>query len=119
MLGSAGVRIAAATVLEFAEVSPAKMVRVLEKNPTTLPVLWPLLTEPVRVAGAVEGPLPKWLNRVLDVAGFHADHLREAARRGLVPADAACWPGLEQIAARPGKSAALTKARSLLAAVVG
>ena len=117
MLGSAGVRIAVATLLEFPEVNPAKMVRVLEKSPTTLPVLWPLLTEPVRVAGTSDSPVPKWLNRVLDVALFYADHLREAARRGLLPADAAGWPGLAELAARPGRSAALTKARSLLAAL--
>jgi len=119
LIGSVAVRTAVSTLLELPDVDPARMVRALEKNPTTLPVLWPLLNEPIRVAGATEGPLPTWTNRVLDVAGFHADHLREAARRGLIPPDAAAWPGLEQIAARPGKSAAVTKARALLAVVRG
>jgi hypothetical protein len=117
LIGSAAVRTAVTTLLEFPDVNPARMVRALEKHPKTLPTLWPLLTEPVRVAGAMEGPLPRWLNRVLDVTTFHADHLREAARRGLIGEDVAAWPGLEELAARPGKSAALTKARTLLTAL--
>ncbi|MCL2091899.1 MAG: hypothetical protein FWH11_12010 [Micrococcales bacterium] len=117
LIGSAAARIAVVTLLGCPEVSPAKLVRVLEKHPETLSALWPLLAEPVRVAGTTEGPVPTWLNRVLDVALLYADHLREAARRGLIPEDAAAWPGLAELAARPGKSAALAKARSLLAAV--
>lgn len=50
---------------------------------------------------------------VLDVALLHARTLGEAARRGLVPADA--WSGLKDVAARPGETAALTRARTLLA----
>ena len=53
----------------------------------------------------------------MDVALFYAEHLREAARRGLLPADAAGWPGLEEFATRPGKTAAVTEARALLAAL--
>ncbi|MCL2091902.1 MAG: hypothetical protein FWH11_12025 [Micrococcales bacterium] len=116
-IGSATVRIAVSTLLAFPAVDPAKLIWVLERHPETLPTLWPLLAEPVRVAGTTEGPVPTWLNRVLDVALLYADHLREAARRGLIPEDAAAWPGLAELAARPGKSAALAKARSLLAAV--
>ncbi len=119
LIGWAGVRTAVVTLLGSPEVSPARLVRVLEKNPTTLPVLWPLLTEPIRVVGLSDGPPPRWLNRVLDVALLYADHLGEAARRGWIPADASRWPGLAEIAARPGKAVALTKARTLLAAVRG
>lgn len=44
---------------------------------------------------------------MLDVAITNADHLREAGRRGLIPADAATWPGLEQIVARKAKARTL------------
>ncbi|MCL2091758.1 MAG: hypothetical protein FWH11_11290 [Micrococcales bacterium] len=115
LIGSAAVRIATAALLDLPEIDPTTLVRVLERHPEALPTLWPLLTEPVRVAGASGGPLPRWLNRVLDITTFHADHLCEAARRGLIPADAARWPGLEGLAARRGRSAAVTKARALLA----
>lgn len=119
LIGWAGVRVAVSALLCSADVSPARMVRVLEKNPTSLPVLWPLLTEPVRVAGAADGPPPRWLNRVFDVTTLYADHLREAARCGLLPADAVRWPGLAGLAARPGRTAALAKARFLRDAVEG
>ncbi|MCL2091760.1 MAG: hypothetical protein FWH11_11300 [Micrococcales bacterium] len=118
MLGSASIRVAVSTLLGFPDVSPARLVGMLE-NPTTLPVLWPLLTEPIRFAGTSEGSPPRWLNRVLDVALLHAEHLREAARRGLIPADASSWPGLEELASQPGKTAALTKARTLLSVLRG
>ena len=116
---SADVRAAVSTLLCSSDLSPARLVGMLEKKPSTLPVLWPLLTEPIRFAGASEASLPRWLNRVLDVALLHADHLREAAHRGLLPSDVVPWPGLEQLAANPGKSAAVTKARSLRVALAG
>ena len=97
------------------DVSPARMVRLLESDATTLPVLWPVLVESVRHAATVDGAPPHWLNRVLDVALLHAAHLREAADRGLLPGDAPTWPGLAALAARPGSSAALRKARDLSA----
>lgn len=54
---------------------------------------------------------------MLDVALVHAAHLREAARRELLPAEAAAWPGLADVAARRG-GAAPGKARDLLARVL-
>ena len=116
-IGAAAVRVAVGQLLTSPDVSPARLVRVLEKHPTTLPTLWPLLTEPVRAAGAAEGPPPRWLARVLDAATLHAPTLREAARRGLLPPDAAAWPGLADLAARPGRSATPAKARALLVAL--
>ncbi|MCL2091759.1 MAG: hypothetical protein FWH11_11295 [Micrococcales bacterium] len=118
-IGPSDMRSALSTLLSSSDLSPARLVGVLEKYPTTLPVLWPLLTEPIRFAGTSEGSPPRWLNRVLDVALLHAEHLREAARRGLIPADASSWPGLEELASQPGKTAALTKARTLLAVLRG
>ncbi|MCL2423774.1 MAG: hypothetical protein FWD11_07795 [Micrococcales bacterium] len=115
-ISAATARVAVRTVLDSGRVSPARLARLVEKNPQSLPVLWPVLTEPVRVAAA-DDPPPRWLNAVLDVAIHHAPTLREAARRNLLPPDAATWPGLADLAARPGKSAALTKARVLLSAL--
>ncbi|RKW69970.1 hypothetical protein [Galactobacter caseinivorans] len=93
--------------------SPARMAGSLAKLPGLLPALWPILTEAVRAASGQE-KAPRWLNGVLDVALDLAPVLAEAARRGLMPAD---WPGLAELAARPGKSAALTKARALVEAL--
>ena len=115
LVGSAAVTVAMRALLTQPDVSPARMVKLLETEPTTLPVLWPVLVESVRYAAGVDGTPPQWLNRVLDVALLHAAHLRTAAVRGLLPAEAATWPGLAAIAARPGTSAAQRKARDLSA----
>lgn len=112
-LGSTGVRAAMPVLLNQPEVSPARLVRAVQDQPHLLPTLWPLLTEPIRAAGLSEEPPPRWLNQVLVVALAHAPTLRAAAAAGRLPADAAAWPGLAELAARPGKSAALEKARSL------
>lgn len=112
-IGSAGVRSAMQTLLTQPEVSPARVIRALDSGPHLLPTLWPLLTEPIRVAGLSDAPPPRWLNQVLVVALAHAPTLRAAAAAGRLPADAAAWPGLAELAARPGKSATLDKARSL------
>ncbi|MCL2466654.1 MAG: hypothetical protein FWF02_14465 [Micrococcales bacterium] len=116
-ISAAGVRVAMGQLLACPEVDPARLVRVIAKPSGLIPTLWPLLTEPVRVAGSADGPAPRWLSRVLDTALVHAPTLREAAARGLLPADAATWPGLSDLAARPGKAAATTKARTLLEAL--
>lgn len=112
-IGAPAVRIAMGQLLGQADVSPARLVRVVEKRPHLLPTLWPVLTEPIRAAGLSDEPPPRWLNQVLVVATAHALILRAAAAAGRLPADAAAWPGLTELAARPGKSAALVKARSL------
>lgn len=112
-IGAAAVRIAMGQLLTQADVSPARLVRVVEKRPHLLPTLWPLLTEPIRVAGLAGGPPPRWLNQVLVIATAHASTMRAAAETGRLPEDVATWPGLAELAARPGTSAALEKARSL------
>jgi hypothetical protein len=111
------VRRAARTLLQSPAISPAKLTRVLEKEPELLPVLWPMLTESVKAAGALSASsnkAPAWINRVLDIVLLYAPYLSEAARRGLIPAEDALWTGLSEIAALPAKSAAVTKAQSLL-----
>jgi hypothetical protein len=117
LVGSAAVTVAVRALLDQPVISPARMVRPIDGDSALLPVLWPVLVESVRVAAAEEGALPRWLNRVLDTALLHAPVLREAASRGLLPADQASWPGLVEIAGRKGSSAALTKARALAGAL--
>lgn len=117
VVGSAAVTVAMRALLPHADFSPARVVRLMEDDPTTLPVLWPVLVESVRYAASVDGTPPRWLNRVLDVALVHAAHLREAARRGLLPPEAAAWPGLADVAARRTGTAP-GKARDLLARVL-
>ncbi|PFG44146.1 hypothetical protein ATJ88_2864 [Isoptericola jiangsuensis] len=117
-VGSAAVTVAVRALLASPDVSPARLVKAVDDDEDLLPVLWPLLVEPVRHAADAVSP-PRWLNRVLDVALKYAPVLREAARRGLVPAEQATWPGLADLAARPGGAAASRKARALAAEVAG
>jgi hypothetical protein len=116
-IGSAAVTAAIRTLLQSPAISPARMMKVLEENVRLLPTLWPLLTEPIRVAAALPGTPPAWLSRVLSVALLHAPYLAEAAQRGYLPSEAAHWPGLAEIASRPGKSASINKAKDLLTAL--
>lgn len=111
--GAGAVRIAIRSLLPHADISPARIVRLIEREPTTLPTLWPVLTESIRFAAEIERP-PRWLNRVLDVALSFGPILREAEKRGLIRAD---WQGLTELADRRGSSAATRKARALLAEI--
>ena len=114
--GADAVRLAASRLLPLPDITPARMMGSIERELRALPVLWPLLTESVRFAAAQPKP-PSWLNRVLDVSLLRAPVLRAAASAGRIPAEHAAWPGLAELAARPGSSAALTKARSLMIAL--
>ena len=111
------IREATRTLLKYPVVSPAKLVRMLEKDICLLPVLWPMLTECVKAAGALtaagEKP-PVWVNRILDIAIRYAPYLKEAAKRGLIPAKDAEWAGLSEIASSKEKSTAIAKAKKLL-----
>lgn len=106
------VRLAASRLLPLSEITPARMMGSIEREVRALPVLWPLLTESVRFASAQPKP-PTWLNRVLDTALLRAPLLRAAAATGRIPVEHAAWPGLAELAARKGSSAALAKARTL------
>ncbi len=97
-------------------VSPAKLVRVLEKERELLSVFWVMLTECLIYAGeeTVKNKKPPvWINRVLDICIYYADYLKEASDRGLISAEDARWQGLLEIANCNTKSAAIKKAKSL------
>ncbi len=114
------VRKAAQALLKYPVVSPAKLVRPLEKDVTLLPVLWPILTESIKTAGAIaaDGNAPPvWVNRILDIALRYAPYLAEAAKRGIMNPDDARWEGLSQIALSKAKSKAPAKAQKLLEAL--
>ena len=112
-IGSQAVAAATRMLLRSPDVGPSHLVRAVEKDVYLLPVLWPILTESVAHAGSLPGNPPAWLSRVLSVALSYAPYLAEASRRGLISAEAAQWPGLADIASRPGKSAAIAKAKEL------
>ena len=111
------VRRATQILLQSPVVSPAKLVRELEKNIKLLNVLWPMLTECIKAAGALtaagDNP-PVWINRILDIALRYAPYLAEAAKRGIIPAEDARWSGLSEIASSKSKSTAVEKAKKLL-----
>lgn len=91
--------------------SPAKAAYQLADQPEYLPILCPLLTESIRYAGAAN-PLPQWINRILDLVVHHLPYLQAATDRGLIPATE--WEGLTALAEGKKKSAAKTKAMSVL-----
>ena len=98
------------------EISPAKLVRIVEKERELLSICYVMLSECIKYAGekTVENNKPPvWVNRVLDICIYYADYLREAAKRGLIPVEDAKWQGLLEIAKSSAKSAAIQKARSL------
>ena len=98
------------------EISPAKLVRIVEKERGLLSICYVMLSECIKYAGekTVENNKPPvWINRILDICIYYADYLREAAKRGLIPEEDAKWQGLLEIAQSSAKSAAIQKARSL------
>lgn len=103
------------TLLRNDAVSPAKLVRILEKEPDLLPVLWRMLKECVREGGErtmKTGKSPAWVNRVLDITLYHAHYLKEAGKRGWIPFE--MWTGLSEIANSKAKSTAKEKAKCLM-----
>lgn len=117
LFGSAAVTIAMRALLPFPDVSPARIARLIEKEPSTLPTVWPVLVESVRFAAAEGGSAPTWLNRILDLSLRNAALLREAAARGIVPAESAQWPGLREIAGGTMSATVRRKAGELVAAL--
>lgn len=91
--------------------SPAKAAYQLTDQPEYLPILWPLLTESIRYASTAN-PLPKWINRILDLVVHHLPYLQAATDQGLIPATD--WEGLTALAESKKKSAAKAKATSVL-----
>ena len=98
------------------EISPAKLVRIVEKENKLLSICYVMLIECIKYAGkmAAENKKPPvWVNRVLDICIYYADYLREAVNRGYISGEDAKWQGLLEIAKSTAKSAAVKKAKSL------
>ena len=103
-------------ILSYEEISPAKLVRIVEKESELLSICWGMLWECIKDAGAktVEtGKPPAWINRILDICIYYATYLREAAKRGSISKEDALWPGLLEIANCGAKSTAVKKAKEL------
>ncbi|MDO5062835.1 MAG: PRTRC system protein E [Peptostreptococcaceae bacterium] len=108
------------TLLQNEAVSPAKLVRVLEKETDLLSVLWVMLSECIQAGGTrtkKDGKPPIWINRVLDICIYHGYYLKEAMNRGLIPKNA--WEGLEEMASCKAKSAAKQKAERFMKFILG
>ncbi len=104
-------------LLRHEDISPAKLVRVVEKERELLSAFRVMLSECI-VAACEEtiknNKPPVWINRILDICTYYADYLREAAYRGLISAEDAKWQGLLEIAQSSAKSTAVKKAKSLV-----
>lgn len=103
-------------LLSYEEISPAKLVRIAEKERELLSICWGMLWECIIDAGektAETGKPPVWINRILDICIYYAAYLREAAKRGYISKEDALWPGLLEIVNCGAKSTAVKKAREL------
>ena len=103
-------------LLSYEEISPAKLVRIAEKERELLSICWGMLWECIIDAGektAETGKPPVWINRILDICIYYAAYLREAAKRGYISKEDALWPGLLAIANCGAKSTAVKKAKEL------
>ena len=103
-------------LLSYEEISPAKLVRIVEKERELLSICWGMLWECIIDAGektAETGKPPIWINRILDICIYYAAYLREAAKRGYISKEDALWPGLLAIANCGAKSTAVKKAKEL------
>ena len=103
-------------LLSYEEISPAKLVRIVEKESELLSICWVMLWECIKDAGAKTaetGKPPAWINRILDICIYYAAYLREAAKRGSISKEDALWPGLLEMANCSAKSTAVKKAKEL------
>ena len=103
-------------LLSYEEISPAKLVRIVEKESELLSICWGMLWECIKDAGAKTsetGKPPVWINRILDICIYYAAYLKEAAKRGSISKEDALWPGLLEMANCGAKSTAVKKAREL------
>lgn len=103
-------------LLSYEEISPAKLVRIVEKERELLSICWGMLWECIKDAGAKTaetGKPPVWINRILDICIYYAAYLREAAKRGYISKEDALWPGLLEMANFGAKSTAVKKAKEL------
>lgn len=97
--------------------SPAKLIRHLEKDATLLPVFWPILVQAIIKAeekAGTEGKIPVWINRVLDVGIYYSKYLKEAVKRGLIGEEELPKDELGALTASKAKSSAKAKAGLLL-----
>ena len=103
-------------LLSYEEVSPAKLVRIAEKERELLSICWGMLWECIKDAGAKTaetGKPPVWINRILDICIYYAAYLKEAAKRGYISKEDALWPGLLEMANCGAKSTVVKKAKAL------
>ena len=103
-------------LLSYEEISPAKLVRIVEKESELLSICWGMLWECIKDAGAKTaetGKPPVWINRILDICIYYAAYLREAAKRESISKEDALWPGLLEMANCGAKSTAVKKAKEL------
>ena len=103
-------------LLSYEEISPAKLVRIVEKERELLSICWGMLWECIKDAGAKTaegGKPPLWINRILDLCIYYGAYLREAAKKGNISKEDALWPGLLEMANCGAKSSAVKKAKEL------
>ena len=103
-------------LLSYEEISPAKLVRIAEKERELLSICWGMLWECIKDAGAKTaetGKPPVWINRILDICIYYGAYLREAAKRGSISKEDALWPGLLEMVNCGAKSTSVKKAKEL------
>lgn len=117
VLSQKTVKDAVQILLQADTVSPAKLVRILEKDSSLFSLLWAVLPECIQEAArrtAEDGKTPVWANRILDLCIYYSHILKEAQNRGFIAKDAFKRIGLVEIATGRAKSTARKKAEILL-----
>ena len=103
-------------LLTYEDISPAKLLCIVEKDSEVLSIAWGMLWECVKDAGvktAETGKPPVWINRILDICLYYGAYLKEAMERGYIAKEDARWPGLLDLAKCGAKSTAVKKAKEL------
>lgn len=104
-------------LLQYDALSPAKLVRALEKDPTLLPLFRLILMGAIARAESLtraEGRIPVWLNRVLDISIYYSQYLKEALKRGLIEEGDLAKEELIALRDTKAKSTAKAKAGHLI-----
>ncbi len=111
LLGAAAVKSGMAAVLTNPDWRPQAAIKILKEHPQLLSALWPIITEPLKVAGesvAAQQEMPRWANPLLLFALDYGLVLSAATALEYIPV--ADWSGVQQLAASGKKNRGIKRA---------
>ena len=114
LLGSAAIKAGMPTILKCPDWRPQIALKILKEYPELLAALWPIITEPLKVAGLqaqANGNVPRWVNPVLLFAIDYGPVLSAATVLGYITEED--WAGVYQLAASEKKNRGIKRAQEL------